>query len=258
VVTSFGIPDNDVKMIEFLHKGTHKRFTGTSTTKVPIEVLTVPDHFYALTDDPSNTIASEAVKFLRERKIDPESYRFFLSTGISKTDSTMAKSLVGRLIIPAFRGDNIIYYQARRLDGIEKNKYISCGKPRTNIIYNMDRLYEDIRSPLFVTEGFFDSYHLNGVAVMENHLAQPQIDLLNRSPRKKVIVPDYKGDSIKLIEQGLKEGWGVATPRFGSEVKDVTEAVQRYGRLFVAHEVITNIKQGQSARVAARMMNLLK
>lgn len=265
VASSFGIPLNDVKMLEFLHKGSSGKPSEAIKSKTTaIESMAIPNHFYLLSEaDSDNEVASLAREFLiKSKKINPDSYKFYLSTGIAdKTaeprESVLTKGLSGKLIIPAFRGTNMIYYQARRLDGIEKNKYISCDKSRANIIYNMDRLYDDIKSPLFITEGFFDAHHLNGVSVMENKLTSQQTDLLNRSPRKKVVVPDYNGDSNKLVDQAIKNGWGISIPSFGSEIKDITEAIVKYGRLFVAHEVVKSIKYGDAAKIMAKMRNLL-
>lgn len=262
ILSSFGVPDSEVKFLELRHKATHKNDDPTvpQIRRVPIEPMVIPKHFYLLSEaDDDDEIAEQAKEFLLfEKSIDPDSYPFYLSTGVpekgaSPRDAMIAKDLRKRLIIPAFRGENMIYYQARRLDGEEKNKYQSCDKPRANIIYGMDRLYDDIKSPLFVCEGFFDSHHLNGVATMENDLTSQQIELLSRSPRRKIIVPDYKGDSNKLAEMGVKEGWGISCPDFGSEVKDITEAVNKYGRLYVAHEIVSNMKVGYQAQIISKM-----
>lgn len=256
ILEAFGVPANEVKLLAFRNRNYKPENAGKSRV-TPITAIDLPSYFYPLAkaakDDP---LAEKARRFLMdEKRIRPSSYPFYLSTGELETDDVYeqakAKSTKNRLIIPAFRGDEMIYYQARRLDGVDTNKYLSCDKPRANIIYNMDRLYEDIKSPLFVLEGFFDAHHLNGVAVMENDLSSQQIELLDRSPREKVVVPDYHTDNNRLAQTAVRQGWAISKPNFGSEVKDVTEAVCKYGRLFVAHEIVRNIKRGAAARIVS-------
>lgn len=162
--------------------------------------------------------------------------------------------MMNRLIIPAFRGEDMIYFQGRDLTDKHKEKYLSPRHPRSNLFYGMDRLYEDVKSPLFVTEGFFDAHLINGVALMENKLTSAQVEILKKSPRPKVVVPDRKGDSKRLAEDFLEAGFGVAIPDWSMDVKDVNEAVIKYGRLYVAQSLIDSIKFGARAQFVVAMM----
>lgn len=257
---AFGVPMKDYKLLSLKNKQ-----EGGSTDKkvdirrVPLNPIPVPSHFYLLSEaDDDDIIAAKAREHLAWRNIKPEKYPFYLSTGLANKNEgvrevALAKSLRNRLIIPAFRGDKLLYWQARDLDGKAKEKYLNPDIPRSNIIVGMDRLYEDVKAPLFVTEGIFDALHLNGVAVMENKLTSQQAELLKRSPRRKVIVPDRKGDSKKLAMDGISEGFGVSIPNWGGE-KDVDDAVRRYGRLYVAKSIIDNIKFGAAAKLVLGMM----
>lgn len=260
IMQSFGIPMREYKLLQLKLK---KNATGIKTAeqrRTQINKIEIPSHFYKLSDaDADDDIAIAAKKFLLERRIDPTSYPFYLSTGVCKNgtprDKELAKLLRTRLIIPAFRGDDMIYYQGRDLGicGPTRLKYVSPDLPRSGVIYGYNRLYENLKSPLFVTEGWFDSHLLNGVAVMENKLTSQQIELLSRSPRPKVIVPDRKGDSKRLAEDAIKAGFGVSIPNWG-DCKDVNEAVMKYGRLYVAKCVVDEIKFGNAAKLAVKML----
>jgi hypothetical protein len=260
ILDSFGVPMKEYKMMQLMSGKSKPTASGTPTIRrTPITALKVPPHFYLLseaTDD--NMVATKAKDFLASRKIDWRKHPYYLSTGIAgkdegPRDAAIAKSLAGRLIIPAFRGEDMIYYQARALDDGAKTKYLSPDAPRSNIIFGMDLLYENPKAPLFVTEGFFDAHLLCGVAVLENKLYSQQIEILNRSPRKKVIVPDRKGDSKKLAEAAVSVGYGISAPNWG-DAKDVNEAVCRYGRLYVAKSVMDNIKFGMAAKIVVGML----
>lgn len=259
ILESFGIPMKEYKLLQLTHKKDNGDAKKPEIRRTPIVPMAIPSHFYPLSEaDDDDVIAEQSKEYLAGRKIDWKKYPFYLSTGVAKKsegprEAAIAKSLRSRLIIPAFRGENMIFYQARSLDDSAKQKYINPDVPRSNIIFGMDRLYENIKAPLFVTEGFFDAYFLNGVAVMENKLTAQQVEILKRSPRKKVIVPDRNGDSKKLAQDAIAAGFGVSIPNWGGE-KDVNKAVLRYGRLYVAKSLMDNIKFGTAAKLVVGMM----
>jgi hypothetical protein len=90
--------------------------------------------------------------------------------------------------------------------------------------------------PLYITEGWFDSYHIDGVATLGRYLTTQQIYWLNRTPRPKVIIPDRFGDGIDLAKAGLNQGWSVATPDI-NDCKDINEAIIKYGKLYVLNSL---------------------
>lgn len=259
IMEAFGIPMREYKLFLLQHKKQEGDTTKPEIRRTPILTLDMPSHFYPLAEaDEDDIIAEKARQYLAGRKVDWRKYPFYLSTGKAKktddpSEQMLAKRLRDRLIIPAFKGEHLIYWQARSFEDEGKGKYISADTPRANIIYGMDRLYENPKAPLFVTEGFFDAYFLNGVSVMENKLTSQQVEILKRSPRKKVIVPDRNGDSKRLAEDAISEGFGVSIPNWGGE-KDVNKAVERYGRLYVVKAVMDNIKFGTAAKLVVGMM----
>ncbi len=207
--------------------------TKVERTKTKLKYLKVPDYFIPVKKS-GNIIAQRAIKYLESRNVNYKDYQFYISSGVTNMGiqhTSIARSLLNRVIIPFMHNSNMIYYQARSLIKTAKNKYINANISKTNIIYGMDELYKNIHKPLFVTEGFFDAYQLNGVSVQENRLSPEQIKILSQSPRTKIIVPDYNGDNYKLAEQGIELGWGVALPDYNVDVKDTSEAIVKLGKL---------------------------
>jgi hypothetical protein len=244
ILDAFGVPQTEYKLFQLQHKVSADS-SKPETRRTPILTLDVPKHFYKLEDaDEDDIIAEKSRAFLTKRGVNWRKHPYYLST---------SKTLRNRIIIPAIRGEHMIYWQARDLDGTHKLKYISAETPRSNIIYGMDRLYENPKAVLFVTEGFFDSTFVNGVAVMENKMTSQQLEILKRSPRRKVIIPDRNGDSKRLAEDALDAGFGVSIPNWGGE-KDVNSAVLRYGRLYVVKSLMDNIKFGVAAQIVVGMM----
>lgn len=263
VLDAFGIPKKEYLAVAYANKVFSEK-KDADTLKVPekkippLKFFDIPPHFYLLRDAGlDNTVASAARKYLyKEYRLSEESYPFYLSTGQAGAGekSAQVKNLVGRIIIPFFKNNKMIYYQARALDDETKPKYLNMDIPKTNIIFNMDVLYRNTDRPLYVFEGVFDAMHVDGVAVMENNVTSNQIEILNKSPRPKVVVPDRNGDSKKLVEIALEEGWGIAIPEIGTGSKDLCEGIQKFGKLFVINSLVRKTYYGREARLMSKII----
>lgn len=259
VLDAFGIPQKEYNAIAFANKLTNR---GADAKKpehkhLAIQYHEIPDHFYPLVDAPlTNVVANEARKFLREKyALTQNDYPFYLSTGKSTDDDIRnvahVKGLAGRIIIPFFKNGKMIYYQGRALDSKAAKKYLNMEVPKTNIIFNVDQLYRNMDRPLYIFEGAFDAMHVNGVAVLENNVTSNQIELLNKSPRQKIVVPDRKSDSKKLVNIAIEQGWGVAIPEIGSGCKDLCEGIVKFGKLHVLNSLVKKTYVGPEARLRA-------
>lgn len=244
ILTAFDIPMNEVQTIVNEYN-LENNFKKQKTKKVVrnVKEIDVPEFFYKLSNaSDDNPVAQAALKLLKEKRISPKSYPFYLSNGKSDgeiREKMLAKSLTNRLIIPFFKRDKLVYYQGRSLDDKQGKKYLNAEVSRSNIIYGFDKLYSNLDNYLFVTEGFFDAFHLDGVSVQENKLSNAQIDILSQSPRTKVIVPDYNGDSYQLAEQAIELGWGISLPEY--DYKDTTEAIQNIGKIATLQYIMNSI-----------------
>jgi hypothetical protein len=135
-----------------------------------------------------------------------------------------------------------------------KDKYITIGK---NLIHGHHNIFNQPEYvPLFVTEGFFDSFYLNGVAVLTNSFTNKQIELLERTNRPKIVVPDRKNTHHGLAEKALELGWGISFPEI-KPYKDISEAIKNYGVFFVVNSVMSSIKYGNSAKISLKIYNFL-
>lgn len=256
VLTAFGIPEEEHKEIAYKNKDKNT-FVKPVKREVPVPSIKIPDHFYKLNEAKSdNIVAQKAIQFLWDKKrIRPSDYEFYLSSGVSKEgprETAIAKTLVGKLIIPYFKDKTLIYYQARALD---KKQYINASIPRSAVISEYDKLRRDITKPLFITEGFWDAFHFDGVAVLTNGMSTTQIEALSRCPRRKIVVPDKKDDTKKLAKQALELGWELALPDIG-DCEDVTEAIVRYGKIYVLNSAMEHIFEGFEASINLELYNI--
>jgi hypothetical protein len=225
-----------------------KYSTTNREVKKPVmkwDNITLPSHFIPLASaSEDNKIANTARKHLLEKRlIDPKETPFYISTDATSTYHN-------RLIIPSYVNDRLIGYEAMAL-GDQTTKYISMG---SNLIHGYNNIYGDPDAPLFVTEGFFDSYHLRGVATTTNKLTSKQIELLERSSRLKVIVPDRGNSHNALAEKAIELGWSIALPEI-SPYKDVSEGIMHYGILYVVHSIMKNIRPAKMANFFLKIYN---
>ncbi len=247
VFKAFGIPDDIInkKQFELFSHLKIKKTNLKDAVDIEPKVIEIPDTFYYLKDSKKNDKWAEVARYYlkEERKIDPDSYPFMLSY---KTDDIKLKKWFKRIIIPAFKNDNIIYYSGRSFADAKK-KYENASIPSNKVLYGFDKLFVNNTSPLFITEGFFDSYWVNGVAILGNEISEAQKIWFNKSSRLKVYIPDKLGDGNIAAKQALEFGWSISTPDIPG-CKDIDSAIKKYGKLYVLKTINDNIHSGFAAR----------
>lgn len=242
VLEAYGVGGDQYKQLEFelfaSLKPKNSHAVLASDIKYPSE-LSLPNHFYKLDPLSQEPWSQVAILYLEDRGISPSSYAFFLSTD---------KDWAGRLIIPIYREGKLIFYQGRDMTGKKTLKYKSADVIRNSVLFGYDQLYQNTSAPLFILEGFFDALLMNGVAVFSNKMTDDQMQILNKSPRPKVIIPDMYGRGFVLAEQGLILGWSIAFPDIG-QCKDINESIQKYGQLYTFGTINANIKSGLESEI---------
>lgn len=252
LLNAFGVPEDEINEVNFqILKLADKEGTTIKQRherkSVTIQPIAVPSFFHNLSDvADDNPWKQVAVLYLKEiRGIDPLTYPFMLSL---KNDNPQSVRWDKRLIIPSFRDKELIFYEGRDLTEKSAKKYLSADVPKTNVFYGFDKLKDRKDAPLFITEGFFDAFLIDGVALFGNTLYKEIVPLLNSCPRQKVVIPDKRGDGYKLALQALKQGWSIATPEIPG-CKDINEAIIRYGKLYVVRSIMSNIYSGFDAEL---------
>ena len=252
VLQDFGVPEDEWQKVLFTSLA-NRDAGGNVRTELPKpkniepEVLKAPPLFYFLKDaDPKDKWATIAKHYLdSDRGIDYNSYPFMLS---QPTDDVRYKKWNGRLIIPVYKGNNLIFWIGRDLTGKKLKKYESPAVDRDRVLYGFDQLFKHTDLPLYIVEGWFDAFVIDGVAVFGNRIQKSQIEWLNKSRRTKVYIPDRLGDGQVGAKQALEAGWHIATPDIGN-CKDMSEAVQKYGKLYVMKSIVETTAIGFEADV---------
>jgi len=139
-----------------------------------------------------------------------------------------------RIIVPFYHKRKLVGWTARKIT--EGNpKYISDAQ--SGYVFNMDAQNYKNKFVL-VTEGPFDSLAVNGVGLLTNIPNEQQTAIINSLGKIVIVVPDRDYAGMQLVKYAMNNGWLVAIPNWEDNVKDVSAAMQKYGRLFVLKDII--------------------
>lgn len=199
--------------------------------------IVIPDFFVPLEDEPE---MEQAIDYLEERGILYKDYSFLFPKFSNDSDYEKWK---GRIIIPIYKGNTVVFYVGRDFTKTQNRKYLNPPIDRENIVYGFDQLDKDTKLPLYIVEGWFDAFVVDGVAVFGNRMTDGQIHWINQSERRKIVIPDRWGNGHLLAKQAIKLGWSVSTPEIGS-CKDLNEAFVKYGKMYLLKTIAENEATG--------------
>ena len=145
-----------------------------------------------------------------------------------------AAGYVDRVIVPFYQDGMIVGYTGRKItEG--KPKYLTDAQP--GYVFNIDAQTAD-RKYVIVVEGQFDAIAVDGCAVMHNSPNNTQIMRLNALTREVIVVPDRDKAGAVMLKAAIENKWSVSLPPWGDDVKDVADAVKKYGRLYVITTIL--------------------
>lgn len=180
--------------------------------------------------DISNDIGP-VIDYVYSRGMDPLTDDFYWSP---------AAGYIDRVIVPFRWQGRIVGNTARKVrDG--KPKYLSDQHP--HFVFNFDK-QEENQKYIFVCEGPFDALAIGGVALLTNEIAEQQSRIINSLGAEVIVIPDQDRAGLVLFDRAAELNWSVAMPNWGDNVKDVADAVQKYGKLFVIVDAIKTAQKG--------------
>lgn len=160
--------------------------------------------------------------YLLSRSIDPEAFTYFAST-----------ELPDRIIVPFTYQQHLVGYSARTIRKV-RPKYLQT--------LAMSYVFGDVfQKPQYswcpVVEGVFDAISIGGLSVLGNEVNEVQAEQIDQLNRKIIVVPDQDSAGNSMVQAALDYGWSVSFPDWPPEVKDVNDAVRRWGPLFTARSI---------------------
>ena len=153
-----------------------------------------------------------------------------------------------RLIVPFnWKGDTIGYC-GRAIEEDVQPKYFNSMEP--GYVYNTEAQDKENKF-VIVVEGPFDALKINGVAVLSNNVSEIQADVIDNLAKDVIVVPDKDEAGQKLVDAALEYGWNVSFPEWDNDIKDVSDAVDRYGKLYTLWSIIST---KQTSRIKIELM----
>ena len=107
-------------------------------------------------------------------------------------------------------------------------KYINDMQP--GYVFGTD-LQQDSWQHVLVMEGVFDALSISGLAVLHAEVNDAQVKLIRSLGKEITVVPDQDEAGMKLVDRAVELGWHVSIPEWPDDVKDVNDAVIKFGKL---------------------------
>ncbi len=200
-------------------------------------------------EDMTGEFLNPVIEYLINRGCNPLSNHFYWSPAEGYDD---------RVLVPFRYQGKIVGSTARKISE-GKTKYLSDQHP--HFVFNLDEQL-DASKYVFVVEGPFDAIAVGGVALLSNNISENQAKLINRLHKQVIVIPDQDKAGLEVIDKARELGWSVAFPNWDSDVKDCSQAVNTYGKLFVIMDILKTATEGTikinlaKAQMKKRLLNV--
>jgi len=131
------------------------------------------------------------------------------------------------IVIPFTHDNQVVGHTTRFLDD-RTPRYIQDIQP--GYVFGTDLQGADWQYAI-VVEGVFDALSVNGLAVLHAEVNDAQVRLIRSLGRDVIVVPDQDEAGMRLVDRAVELGWSVSMPDWPADVKDVNDAVIRWGKL---------------------------
>ena len=219
-----GVTDSEIDHVNLeslKHKNIHgilddRQKVANSLTAINFEERDLPPYAELLTDE-----HTQYTKYVRSRMV-PQDFPVMIQ---ERTDGI--HWVRPHVVIPFTYDNKIVGWTCRFLDN-KQPKFISDSQP--GYVFGTD-LLNNSWTNVIVTEGIFDALSISGLAVMHNTISDAQARLIRSLGREITVVPDQDRSGMELVDRAVELGWAVSIPDWPDDVKDVNDAVIKYGRL---------------------------
>jgi hypothetical protein len=165
--------------------------------------------------DPNNKLHFHYVDYLKQRRI-VFGYPFLVDKKRGPRD---------RIVVPYTYKNRIVGHTSRYLDN-RTPKFINSQQP--GYVFGYDLQKSDWTTAI-VVEGIFDALSISGLACMHETISKDQAQLLKQLQRRIIVVPDQDRAGLSIIDAAVEHKFEVSIPEWPEDVKDVNDAVVRFG-----------------------------
>jgi hypothetical protein len=186
-------------------------------TKIKFKEMSLPEAELIDVNNPTHKIY---VDYLTNRKININDYPFMCTP-----DSEGRQA--NRVIIPYTYENKIVGHTSRYLDD-RTPKFIN--EQQQGFVFGID-LQKPEYNVCIVVEGIFDALSINGCALTHNTISEQQAEIIKNLNKKVIVVPDQDKTGIQICDRALDLGFYVSIPNWEDDIKDVNDAVIKYGKV---------------------------
>lgn len=179
--------------------------------------------------DQNNPLHKVYVDYVQARGINVSDYPFMITPNETGRQGN-------RIIIPYTYQNKIVGHTSRFLDN-KTPKYIN--EQQQGYVFGIDFQKPDYEVCILV-EGIFDALSINGCALTHNTINEDQVELLSTLNKKIIFVPDRDKTGLETCNRALELGYSVSIPNWDIDIKDVNDAVVKYGKLPTLLSIIQN------------------
>jgi hypothetical protein len=224
------VPQEEIERIN-LESLKHKSIEGLLSERQQV-VNQLQNIVFEDRDLPADTqpLTDAGLEYLSSRRL-PQDYPFMYKT--------MPRP---GIVIPFTHDNQVVGHTTRFLDD-RTPKYIQDIQP--GYVFGTD-LQGATWQYAIVVEGVFDALSISGLAVLHADINEAQARLIRSLGREIIVVPDQDAAGMRLVDRAVELGWSVSMPDWPADVKDVNDAVIRWGRLAT---LITIMQDRETSRI---------
>lgn len=171
--------------------------------------------------DSADPLHQQHVDYIESRGLSVDTYNYYITPDAKRERDR------NRIIIPYMYRNEVVGYTSRFYDN-SGPKYIS--EQQRGYVFNFDA-QEFSASSCILVEGQFDALSIGGCAYLGSTISDEQVRLINKLNREIIVVPDRDKAGMSICSRALELGYRVSIPEWSPQIKDVNDAVKKYGRL---------------------------
>jgi len=171
--------------------------------------------------DNNDPLHQKYIHYLGSRGLNLDSFSFYV-TPLAERERDR-----NRIIIPYYFNRELVGHTSRYFSG-SGPKYIS--DQQQGYVFNYDAQLRRSEVCIMV-EGQIDAISIGGCAYLSSTISDEQVSLIKNLNRDVIVVPDRDKTGMVICDRALELGYRVSIPEWSAEIKDVNDAVIRYGRL---------------------------
>ncbi len=227
----WGVDDKEISMLKIDALRAATDINGIvvyEKEKIPVSKIDLPRNSFLLSEVEKDY--PEHADYIRSRGFELTDYPFFVS-------KYPLANMPNRVILPFVRENTIVGYTARAINNIKPKYYMQLTCP---YVFGIDLQQHDWTWTI-LSEGPFDALSVNGLSPLGNEVSEQQATIIDELGTRVIVVPQADEASDYLIEAALRYNWEVAFPEWESDIKDLNEAVQKYGQLLVTKHILQTV-----------------